>query len=189
MILSDLHFGKTGHFRRAGIPVPPSLYKEDLQRLFQQVQHFKPRELIFVGDLFHSRANLEHELFRKWRFDLGTLPMHLVMGNHDLHSQKDHEGLDLIIHEESYQRGEFTFVHDLPTSDLQPATYFITGHIHPGVRLQGGGKQSFRFPCFYFTPNFAVLPAFSRFTGMALIEPKRGDDVFAIVENKLIQVS
>lgn len=118
--------------------------------------------------------------------------MHLVMGNHDLHSRNDHAELNLIIHEESYTRGDFTFMHDLeqpPTSGLQPATYCIAGHIHPGILLQGKGKQSFRFPCFYFTPNFAVLPAFSRFTGMALIEPKRGDDVFAIVENKLIQVN
>jgi DNA ligase-associated metallophosphoesterase len=191
LIVSDLHFGKTGHFRRSGIPVPPSVYMEDLQRLFQQVQYFQPHELIFVGDLFHSRPNLEHGLFHKWRKDLHSLPMHLVMGNHDLHSKKDHEGLDLIIHEESYTRGEFTFVHDLSSSPLQPhpSPYFITGHIHPGIRLKGKGRQSFRFPCFYFTPRVAVLPAFSRFTGMALIEPNREDDVFAIVENKLIQVN
>lgn len=164
---------------------------EDLQRLLQQVQYFQPRELVFVGDLFHSRVNLEHERFRKWRFDLGAIPMHLVMGNHDLHSMKDHERLDLIIHEESYTRGEFTFVHDLPPSPfpLHPSPYFITGHIHPGIRLNGKGRQSFRFPCFYFTNRYAVLPAFSRFTGMALIEPNKEDDVFAIVENKLIQVN
>ena len=33
LILSDLHFGKTGHFRKAGIAVPQQVYKEDLQRL------------------------------------------------------------------------------------------------------------------------------------------------------------
>ena len=163
---------------------------EDLQRLFQQVQYFQPRELIFVGDLFHSRPNLEHGLFRKWRLDLQSLPMHLVMGNHDLHSKKDHEALDLIIHDESFTRGEFTFVHDLPPSTFPPppSPYFITGHIHPGIRLNGRGRQSFRFPCFHFTSRYAVLPAFGRFTGLSMIEPKKGDDVFAIVENKLIRV-
>ncbi len=200
MIVSDLHFGKTGHFRKAGIPVPPSVYKEDLQRLFQQIQYFQPKELIFVGDLFHSRANLEHELFKKWRFDLSALTMHLVMGNHDLHSRKDHDDLDLVIHEEQLQRGEFRFVHDFSLNASMPPSlnasmppclnaYIISGHIHPGIRLQGNGKQSLRFPCFYFTPTFAVLPAFSRFTGMALIEPNRGDDVYAIVDKAIIQVS
>lgn len=192
MIVSDLHFGKTGHFRRAGIPVPPSVYKEDLLRLFQQLQYFNPRELIFVGDLFHSRANLEHELFGKWRHDLRDLEMHLVMGNHDILAPKDYANFDLIVHEEEYIKDGFCFMHDLlPEAEntlKYQDHYFISGHIHPGVRLSGG-KQSFRFPCFYFTPSFAVLPAFSRFTGMALIEPKQGDDVFAIVENKLILVS
>lgn len=191
LVVADLHFGKTGHFRKSGIPIPPSVYKEDLQRLFQQIQYFQPRELIFVGDLFHSRANLEHELFSKWRFDLPHLPMHLVMGNHDQHSKHDHDGLDLVIHDEEFRKGPFSFVHDYQpaTSNLQPPTYFISGHIHPGIRLQGGGKQSLRFPCFYFAPNFAVLPAFSRFTGMALIDPQKGDDVYAIVDKSLIQVN
>ena len=192
MIVSDLHFGKTGHFRRAGIAVPPSVYKEDLQRLFHQLQYFNPREIIFVGDLFHSRANLEHQLFGKWRHDLLHMEMHLVLGNHDILAPRDYLDFDLIVHKEAYVKDGFCFMHDLlPGAEsllVDGAPYYITGHIHPGVRVSGG-KHSFRFPCFYFTPSFAVLPAFSRFTGMALIEPKMGDDVFAIVENKLILVS
>ena len=63
LILSDLHFGKTGHFRKAGIPVPQQVYKEDLQRLVELIQYFNPTQIIAVGDLFHSHANLELELF------------------------------------------------------------------------------------------------------------------------------
>ena len=33
LIVSDLHLGKTGHFRKAGIAVPQSVFKEDLQHL------------------------------------------------------------------------------------------------------------------------------------------------------------
>ena len=69
LIVSDLHFGKTGHFRKEGIAVPPSVYKEDLQRLVSQLQFFKPRQLIVVGDMFHSIANKELEWFKKWRND------------------------------------------------------------------------------------------------------------------------
>ncbi len=42
LIVSDLHFGKTGHFRKSGIAVPASVYKEDLQRLIVQIQYFQP---------------------------------------------------------------------------------------------------------------------------------------------------
>ncbi len=189
LILSDLHFGKTGHFRRAGIAVPPEVYKEDLHRLWQQIQYFQPQEVIFVGDLFHSRANLEHGWFRKWRHDQPWLKMHLVIGNHDILGQKDYEDMDLIIHKQRFILGEFCFVHDLLPEDLDGAHYCISGHIHPGIRLAGPGRQSLRFPCFYFSSHFAILPAFSRFTGIALIEPKQGENVFAIVEDKLILVN
>jgi metallophosphoesterase superfamily enzyme len=67
LVVSDLHFGKTGHFRKSGIAVPAMVYKEDLQRLITQIQYFQPSELIIVGDMFHSRANRELDLFLKWR--------------------------------------------------------------------------------------------------------------------------
>jgi metallophosphoesterase superfamily enzyme len=47
------------------------------------------------------------------------------------------------------------------------------------------GKQSLKFPCFYFSSNYAVLPAFSKFTGTAHIEPKPKDSVFAILPANL----
>jgi metallophosphoesterase superfamily enzyme len=54
--------------------------------------------------------------------------------------------------------------------------------------VSGGGRQSLHFPCFYFTPAFCVLPAFSRFTGLAMIRPKEKDNVFAIVNQSIIQL-
>ncbi|HEX5655055.1 MAG TPA: metallophosphoesterase, partial [Chitinophagaceae bacterium] len=84
LIISDLHFGKTGHFRKAGIAIPQNVYKEDLQRLVSLLQYFQPGQLIITGDLFHSKANKELELFKKWRQDLSALPIHLVKGNHDI---------------------------------------------------------------------------------------------------------
>ena len=40
LVVSDLHIGKTGHFRKAGIAVPQSVFKEDLQRLVSLIQYF-----------------------------------------------------------------------------------------------------------------------------------------------------
>ena len=45
--------------------------------------------------------------------------------------------------------------------------YVLAGHLHPGVRLHGPGRQSVRLPCFAFGRNAALLPAFSEFTGTA----------------------
>ncbi len=188
LILSDLHFGKTGHFRKSGIPVPQSIYKDDLQRLLSQVQYFKPARLIIVGDLFHSVANKELELFSRWRSDFRELAIELVKGNHDILNKKWYEQNQIkVIQHLSIDR--FCFVHDIndacePTG---PEQYYFSGHIHPGVAMNGGGRQSLKFPCFYFGEQYAILPAFGKFTGTAIIEPNRRDSVFAILPSNVLK--
>lgn len=192
LILSDLHFGKTGHFRKSGIPVPQNVYKEDLQRLVSLVQLFKPKQLIIVGDLFHSESNKELDLFKKWRADLPFLQIQLIKGNHDILHDSWYEEADIDVSNEKYIVNSFCFCHDLSAIDTNAAStglFYFSGHIHPGISLKGPGKQSLRFPCFYFTERFAVLPAFSRFTGTHGIDPGKQDDVFAIVENTVLKLN
>jgi len=187
LVVSDLHFGKTGHFRKEGIAVPQSVYREDLQRLVSQLQFFQPRQLIVVGDMFHSRANKELDWFKKWRDDFPDLQIHLVMGNHDILQRKWYEETGVDIHYQSLSVDNFSFLHDIgAVNKLAISNFVFSGHIHPGVRVSGGGRQSLQFPCFYFTPAFCVLPAFSRFTGLAMIKPKETDQVFAIVNQSII---
>ena len=190
LILSDLHFGKTGHFRKSGIPVPQNVFKEDLQRLFSQVQFYKADTLIIVGDLFHSRENKEMDLFLKWRNDHPSLELLLVKGNHDILSRKFYELAGIEVFDDSLLKTPFCFTHDisLKCDDIAKADFTFSGHIHPGIRINGVGKQSLHFPCFYFNKDFAVLPAFSRFTGLASIRPERGDKVFALIENNVLEI-
>lgn len=185
LILSDLHFGKTGHFRKAGIAIPQSVFKEDLQRLFNLLQYFKPQEIIAVGDLFHSHANLELELFKRWRNDLDSINFKLVKGNHDILREAWYEEANIEVTEELLLEG-IRFTHHI--CETKDPVFSFCGHIHPGVVVNGLGKQSLRFPCFYFTNNHCILPAFSKFTGMATIQPSASDSVYAIVENSLIKL-
>jgi len=67
--------------------------------------------------------------------------------------------------------------------------YILCGHIHPAIRLQGTGRQSARVPCFYFSKHQAILPAFGAFTGMYTIQPKEQDQVFLVVQNKVLNAS
>ena len=188
LVVSDLHFGKTGHFRKAGIAVPPAVFKEDMQRLFDQIQYFQPEKLIVVGDLFHSRENRELELFQKWREDLNGIRIQLIKGNHDILKDKWYESAGIKVQKQSLQIGKFCFQHDMSGCDQREDSYLFSGHIHPGIVINGLGKQSLKFPCFYFTKEYCVLPAFSRFTGVYVIDPKPGEDVFAIVNNSLVRM-
>jgi DNA ligase-associated metallophosphoesterase len=186
LVISDLHLGKTGHFRKAGIPVPQSVYKEDLQRLLDLIHHFKPVHLIVVGDLFHSVANKELELFQRWRNDFSYLKITLVKGNHDILKREWYAGCDIGVVDGTLVIGDFSFTHD--QCDADGDTYSFCGHIHPGVVLNGLGRQTLRFPCFYLTPEHCILPAFGKFTGLANVRPSKKDVVFAIADDTLIKL-
>jgi len=192
LIVSDLHFGKTGHFRKSGIAVPQNVFKEDLQRLIHQLQFFNAKLLIAVGDLFHSQANKELELFTKWRKDLADVEIRLIKGNHDILKDKWYASSDILVIKDVLTIGNFCFQHDLkkctPENGNGKLNYTFSGHIHPGIIINGLGKQSLRFPCFYFAKQYCVLPAFSHFTGVALIEPEDKESVFAIVNNSIISI-
>src|ERR1700742_3655964 len=183
LILSDLHFGKTGHFRKAGIAVPQSVYREDLLRLLCQIQYFRPRRLLVVGDLFHSRENKELALFLKWRDDFPDLGIHLIQGNHDILHESWYAKAAIELSWETLRVGPFSFVHDIEDLDPDSAeSYYFSGHLHPGIRIRGLGKQSLQFPCFYFGSDYAVLPAFGRWTGTVSIDPAPQDNVFGILQ-------
>ena len=111
LIVSDLHFGKTGHFRKSGIAVPQTVYKEDLQRLVLLLNYFKPEQLIVVGDFFHSHANTELNWFKKWRNDLSQLKILLVKGNHDILKGTWYKEADIEVIEKELLMPPFLFPH------------------------------------------------------------------------------
>ncbi len=188
LILSDLHLGKSGHFRKSGIGIPQNIFKEDMQRLLAGIQFYKPCQLIIVGDLFHSDFNKEHDLFLKWRKDLSALPIQLVKGNHDILKNEWYDAADVIVHKKKFSLSNFTFTHDINDCSGNEENYCFSGHIHPGIRINGMAKQSLQLACFYFAKKYAVLPAFGKFTGTFPIHPVPGDAVFALIENKIMQI-
>ena len=181
LILSDLHFGKTGHFRKSGIAVPQDVFKEDMQRFVSLLQHFKPANVIVIGDMFHSHDNKEHALFVKWRKDFEQLSIQLVMGNHDILQRKWYHEAGIELLEGCHEKNKICFVHDIEETELKEGNFYFSGHIHPGISIPSGARQHVHLPCFYFTQQYAVLPAFGKFTGTFPIKPKRGETVFAIM--------
>lgn len=182
LILSDLHLGKAGHFRKNGIGIPQNIFLEDMQRLLSEIQYFKPRNIVVVGDFFHSTDNKEHQLFEKWRDGIPA-PIHLIKGNHDILPAKWYEQNEISVQKELLI-GDFSFTHD---ADCRPETgYCFTGHIHPGITLHGKGKQSLRLACFYFGENHAILPAFSKFTGFSNFTKDANADIFIITNDAVL---
>ena len=189
LILSDLHLGKTGHFRKEGIAVPQQVYREDLHRLFEVILFFQPKEVLLVGDLFHSKANKEWEWFAKWRNDFSATDFTLILGNHDKLPAGIAEQMKLTVVNELI-KNNLLLVHNPEDFDTSSADIKgkICGHIHPAIILPTGLRQSARLPCFHFSQTNCTLPAFSLFTGTHAIKPRAKDDVFAIADGKIIRI-
>jgi DNA ligase-associated metallophosphoesterase len=186
LIISDLHIGKSAHFRKYGIPVPSTIGQQDLQRLSALIKRYNPNILLITGDMFHNKVNSDVALFGEWRSQHRDIRFILIKGNHDALSPEEYAGLNIEIQEKELLIAPFRFIHDKPTKFDD---YFnITGHIHPGVTIYGRARQQLKFPCFYFTNTCAVLPAFSAFTGLSLIHREEGDQFYAITPSEVLAV-
>lgn len=187
LAISDLHLGKSAHFRQAGLQVPSTIAQTDLQRLNLLIQQYRPKTLLINGDMFHHGLNTDIDEFADWRKQYRELNFLLVKGNHDRLSNANYAAMNIEIHEPSFCLGPFCFIHDAPKC-TEDELYPISGHIHPGVTIVGKAKQRLKFPCFYFGREYAVLPAFSLFTGLYNIYPKTNERIFAVTPKSVLQV-
>lgn len=193
LIVTDLHLGKSGHFRKEGIAIPQKIYTTDLQRLMASIYFYKAERLIVVGDFSHSTMNKELDLFLKWRRDFSQLQIDLVKGNHDILDDEWYNEGGVLLHPWQLEIESFCFRHEDKRHQKvyadTKALYTFSGHLHPAFRISGRGKQSLKFPCFYFQKNGCVLPAFSHFTGGHAVIPAKEETVFAIVENSIMKMN
>lgn len=149
LIVADVHLGKVGHFRKAGIAVPRDMEQDDLAMLSDLIDEHKPKKIIFLGDLFHSDLNTDWEWFVLWRKHFPKLELILIRGNHDIINDQLYIDLNVALHDELLI-DPFLMLHH-PLNDealINAAGYVLCGHIHPGVSLSGKARQHITLPCF-----------------------------------------
>ncbi len=189
LIVADLHFGKVNHFRRAGLPVPPAANIKNSESLIDLINKTSPARIIFLGDLFHSHYNEEWEVVGQVIANFPACSFALVRGNHDImsHQQYTRKGIEVIDQE---QVGPWLLTHEpMEYSEIPKDKVNVAGHLHPGARLQGKGRQSIILPCFWLMEQQIILPAFGSFTGLAAIHSGENDRVYVILENKIVEVA
>ncbi|TCD01632.1 ligase-associated DNA damage response endonuclease PdeM [Pedobacter psychroterrae] len=186
LIISDLHIGKSAHFRKHGLQVPDAVGHTDLRRLSRLMAEFDAETLLVTGDMFHNKINSDANAFLEWRKSYPELRIVLIKGNHDALKNEDYEALDIEVYQKELLCAPFRFIHDKPKEFDE--YYNISGHIHPGVVLYGRARQQLKFPCFYFSDTCAVLPAFSVFTGLFMIKREVGDSFYAVTPEKVVKV-
>lgn len=188
LIVSDLHLGKAGHFRKSGIPAPSGINQKNIVKLDDLIRRYSPKRLLMLGDLFHSDANREWLEFEQFTNKWSSVEMLLIRGNHDsLHpSFYDAAGITGV---DAMEESGFLFLHDETQESFEKngdETTILSGHIHPGIVLRGKGRQSLRLPCFVVSGSRILLPAFGEFTGLHVINPKPDEQIYVVAEGRVL---
>ncbi|SNY95373.1 ligase-associated DNA damage response endonuclease PdeM [Flagellimonas pacifica] len=183
LLISDVHLGKVAHFRKFGAAVPRKAIHKNYILLDKIVADFNPFQICFLGDLFHSSLNKEWELFENW---VAKTPAEIVLisGNHDIISPHKFDQLGIPILQELILN-DFLLTHH---PEEREGLFNFCGHIHPAIKLKGFGRQNLRLSCFFKSKKQLIFPAFGEFTGTYTLKPKKGDEVFAIVEDEVVKI-
>jgi DNA ligase-associated metallophosphoesterase len=188
LLIADAHIGKAATFRHLGVPVPPGTTGETLEVLTSLVRRLEARRVVFLGDFLHSaRSHVESTMdaVTEWREQHASLELILVRGNHDERAGDPPQHLEIECVDEPLMHDDIALCHE-PYANLD--AYVFAGHLHPCVSLGGRTHDWHRLACFWFTPKFAVLPAFGSFTGMQAIQARRGERVFAATDERVFEL-
>lgn len=184
LLVADVHLGKADMFRRHGVPVPEGPNQATLQTLGDMIRRYRPRQMVFLGDLVHDRLPSQHPVFAelaRWRDQHHAVAMTLVLGNHDLKAGPLPTACGIRTVQPGRALGPLQLRHEpLTAANDTPdagAPFAVAGHIHPVVRV-GSRRDSVRTRCFWMQPNQLILPAIGAFTGGYAISPAHGHQVF-----------
>ena len=189
LVISDLHIGKAQHFRKHGIPIPMEAAFKNLELFKIAVLKRKPKQLILLGDLFHSRLNSEWPLFvdlisslrQEIHFDII-----LTIGNHDILSSQDY--LEISAHcVPFYEVDDLYFIHEPITTTKNESNLTVCGHLHPGVIVKGKARSKIKLPCFGLQNQCLIMPSFGNLTGSININWQEDSRTWAILNNTTIQ--
>ena len=188
LFVADVHLGKSAAFRAGGVPVPRGATAADLQRLSALIVDTAAKRLVVLGDFLHAAAGRVAALddaFVAWRTRHRALEITLVRGNHDAHAGDPPAAWDIDVVPEPHPLAPFLACH----RPCEPSSGFaLCGHVHPGVWITGGARESARVPCFVLGRRSALLPAFGSFTGMATVTPGPGERVVVIAGERLFRL-
>ena len=188
LFVADVHLGKSAAFRAAGVPVPRGTTAGDLQRLTSLLERTAAAQLFVLGDFLHASSGRVHALdtaFTSWRRAHQHVAMTLVRGNHDRHAGDPPSAWQVRVVTEPHPIAPFLLCHAPMTP---PTGHALCGHIHPGTWVSGSGFESARLPCFVLAHRRTIVPAFGRFTGLAIVAPAPDQEVIAVAGTRLFSL-
>ncbi len=182
LVISDVHLGKSAHFRKNGIPFTEAPQQQDLQNIQNLIDAYSPSTVIFLGDLFHSTYNESWLQFKSFVASNPEVDFILIKGNHDMLAESQYVEAGIRVLSAMQVESKILFSHE-PTHN---GLFNVHGHLHPAIRLKGKGRQKLLLPCFWKGKNHLAMPGFGKTTGLFMVKPLPGDQVFAITPHAVV---
>ncbi|WP_439481187.1 ligase-associated DNA damage response endonuclease PdeM [Cyclobacterium plantarum] len=187
ILVADTHFGKAGHFRKSGIPIPETVHVNDYLKIHQLILKLGARKVYFLGDLFHSDHNDTWTELLDFLDNNQEVSFYLVLGNHDVMPAKIYASSRLEIIPESYMMGSLILSHE-PLKKVAEGKLNVCGHLHPGLLIKGKSKQFLKLPCYYFSKQHLIMPAFGSFTGLMKMSAAAAKAVMVTTPESVIPI-
>ncbi len=216
LLVADLHLGKEATFRANGLAIPCGSTDATLDATSQMIVESGAERLTILGDLFHARSSLSENVRKSFSDFLelhSALEVTLVVGNHDVATGPLSGKWPLRVVEPPWIVDGVTMEHfpgppkqatavgagllreqeraTAPGECLLPLRICLAGHLHPAVRLSDAISTAGKLPCFFFdaAQSCLILPAIGQFTGTAAVQPARGDRVWVLADDEVIEVA
>ncbi len=189
LFAADIHVGKEHCFGRAGIAIPGGISEATLSSLFALALAAGSTRLMVLGDFMHS-APLPDE---SWLSSLSQLldsypaiTLEIIVGNHDKPQGQTLIDDRVLWHQRALLIPPYILKHE-PGFDERG--FVLAGHLHPAWRLKKSRRTSLKAPAFWFTPTYAVLPAFGEFTGGVVVDAhSKTDSIYMIGQDCVVNI-
>jgi metallophosphoesterase superfamily enzyme len=138
--------------------------------------------------MFHARSSLSSDVLGSMD---GFFEKHdrvactLVRGNHDARVGLLPSHWPLTIVDPGARIERVSLGHS-PSDFEAGMELMLCGHIHPAIRF-GVGDDRMRLACYWQRQRILHLPAIGRFTGTHTVHPGRGDRVWIVTDQHIIE--
>ncbi|MDB4914473.1 MAG: metallophosphoesterase [Gemmatimonadetes bacterium] len=188
LLIADPHFGKAASFRALGVYVPKGTTTSALARITTLIASTQPTRIVFLGDFLHAREGRNADTFAelaRWRASHAAVAMQIVRGNHDKRAGDPPCEVGIECVDGPLIEPPFALAHHPVRSEHG---YMLAGHIHPCATLTGPARQRERLPCFSFSADVGILPAFGEFTGCAEVRRDDAARIWVVADDRVIAI-
>jgi DNA ligase-associated metallophosphoesterase len=187
LVVADLHLGREGILRDAGLGMPEGASETDLQRLRLLLELYRPERLVIAGDLLHAAAAAGrngHWLARLLQLtQKSDCELIWLLGNHDRPArQQIPSGVRI---EDGLVVGQVLLCHEPTDAPDQSKLASICGHLHPVLRWRDRFER-LRLPAFLVDPELLILPAFSSLAGGLEMPLQPGRSLYPIAQGEIL---